>query len=512
MRRRFKNYRITRELSSSLWTKVYKAIHEPLDRPVSLKILNSEQDEGEELAQRFEREAKICANLVHPNLVRLFDYGRWRGEYFIVQEWVDGTSLKELLKSTRLPWELGLYIISNVAKGLSYAHSQGVTHRDIKPGNILIGKDGGIKITDFGLACSIQLPEITLEDTFLGTPAYSAPEQIKGLKVDRRADIFSLGVVSYEVLTGKNPFAARTYSEVLERICHFRQKPAWNLNSSIPQGLSKIVNRMLAKKPGNRYLRLEQLLGDLEALTQDQALTISQDDLAAHLGKPGKNLPQTRRPRRIPAWVYPVFAGALATTVLFLVIKPYLRFEKKERHEETAQDTTLLAVVEALDTPMTDDPSTEEIAGRIEDPVVEESFLRFQIKPWARIYIDGKYWETTPTDRILTVEPGRHKLTLTNEYLTTYEQMVEVKAGETLAFKMDLLANASWLKLSVRPWGEVYIDGNHISTTPLAEPITLAPGRHQLKITHPTLPGYDTTIEAKPGDTLTKSIALDGNI
>jgi serine/threonine-protein kinase len=140
-----------------------------------------------------------------------------------------------------------------------------------------------------------------------------------------------------------------------------------------------------------------------------------------------------------------------------------------------------------------------------------ESFLKFQIRPWARVYIDDEYWETTPTHRLLVVEPGRHKLTLINDSLPVHDELVEVQAGETLSVEVDLMANLSWLAISVQPWGELYIDGVHITNTPIAEPIPIRPGRHRLLITHPSLLSYETTIEVEPGDTISKLVVLRAN-
>lgn len=517
MRKRFKNYRIAEEFTSSVWTKVYKAVQEPLDRLVSLKVLNPSMADEKELLCRFEREAKICANLVHPNIVRLFDYGRWRGEYFIVQEWVEGITLKELLTRGPLPLTLAVFIFMEAARGLAYAHSRGVVHRDIKPGNILVGKDGSVKLTDFGLACSGTLPEITLDGTLLGTPAYSAPEQVQGMKVDERADIFSLGVTGYEILTGTNPFAADSYTAIIEKICRSKPKPPCRLNSSVDPRVSRIIQRMISKKPGNRYPNLGNFIDDMHALGFKSA-SGSKVELAAFLEEPSLVSPKPEVQRRgLGLWLYPLLGGAACLVVLvYFLGKPLL----KSSHE--ANDSTLSITAggkKIYTSPAVDTFAFnrhDESAGRsvrlVKSPGVKplpsNSFLTFRVKPWARIYVDEEYWETTPTERLLRLAPGRHKLTFVNDYLPAHDEYVNLRGGQTLSVNVDLVSQAGWLELTVRPWGEVYVDGAYISTTPLSQPLALRPGRHLLKVTHPSLASYETTIELEPGDTLTKMVAL----
>jgi len=372
-----------------------------------------------------------------------------------------------------------------------------------------LSEDGSVKLTDFGLARSLHLPEITLDGTLLGTPAYSAPEQIKGAGVDAGADIFSLGVVAYEILTGLNPFAAPSYSAIIDRICHAKPKPAYRSNPSVPQGFARIVQRMIAKRPTNRYQNLGQFLKDLDELTTSEGFVTSTPDLAAYLKAPSATRPISPPRRRVRTWLYPALAGmASAVILLLLMLTPH--HQRLETLPQTAVQPEITKV-KAADTHATVESAVLSKPVKSEDKSAPqtESFLRFQIKPWARVYVDGEYWETTPTDRLLSVKSGKHEITMENDHLPAYEKVVNVEAGETLLVKVDLLANTSWLAISVRPWGKVYIDGNYVSTTPISEPITMRSGRHRLLIIHPSLRSHEALIEIEAGDTLSKVVVLN---
>ena len=512
MRTRFKNYRILRELSSSLWASVYEAVQEPLDRNVCLKVLNlrssSAQDNSPdaELVQRFEREAKICANLVHPNIVRLFDYGRWKGKYFIVQEWVEGESLKELLEKGSLPEDTGLYIIKEVTEGLAYAHSQGVVHRDIKPANILIDKNGSVKLADFGLARSIELPDITLEGTLMGTPAYSSPEQLKGSDTDSRSDIFSFGVVFYQTLTGLNPFAADSYTAIIHKVSRTRPLSPHRLNPGVNPSISKLIMSMIAKTPSRRIGDLNQVFDIL-----NQRSTVTRKDVENYLkGNPEAKYHESLPKVKLPVWVYPVLIGAIVVVVLPFALSLFLGSRDPRLHTWQPSDTTTNGGDIVLEENLTQAETTPQGLEILEAQRPTQGFLRFQVKPWAKVWVDGTYWETTPTDRLLTLSAGRHNIRLVHDYLPVREEEVTLDPGETLFVKVDLLKVTGWLSLTVRPWGEVYVDGVHVGTTPISQPIPLHPGQHKLYVKHPSLRGYETTIDLAPGDTLSKMIELSG--
>ena len=248
---------------------VYLARDPLIGRQVALKTFRvgfSAKDQ--ELAQfrsRFVREAQSAGILSHPNIVTIHDVVDEGGEgtCFIAMEFVKGTNLKQLMQRPEtFSHDRLIDILSQIAEGLDYAHSRGVVHRDIKPANILIAQDGKVKITDFGIA-RLDTSNLTMEGQLLGTPNYMAPEQIQGKEVDHRADIFSLGVVFYEMLTRRKPFQGENLTAVTHKIVYEPFTPAEEIIKDLPPGLTAIMTRCLEKDPNRRYPRAAEIAAEL---------------------------------------------------------------------------------------------------------------------------------------------------------------------------------------------------------------------------------------------------------
>jgi serine/threonine-protein kinase len=262
-------YEIVKELGRGAMGIVYLGKDPKINRQVAVKTLRFEEDMDEEqtksIKDRFFREAESAGNLTHPNIIRIFDAGEDQDVAYIAMELLEGEDLKKYTeKNSLLPEKRALEIVTQIAFGLDYAHKQGVVHRDIKPANIMLLKDGSLRITDFGIA-RLQASSKTATGAVLGTPAYMSPEQVNGKKVDGRADIFSLGVMLYEMLTGEKPFAADTIAALLYRIANVDHPDPREFKQTVSAGLVPILNKALAKNPDDRY----QTAGEFgEALRQ----------------------------------------------------------------------------------------------------------------------------------------------------------------------------------------------------------------------------------------------------
>jgi eukaryotic-like serine/threonine-protein kinase len=256
-------YRVLRRLGSGGMADVYLAEDQELGRQVAIKILNDRHANDEQFVERFRREAKNAARLSHPNIVSIYDRGEAEGSYYIAMEYLDGRTLKELIVS-RGPSPVGVAIdyTRQILAAIGFAHRNGIVHRDIKPHNVVVGADGRLKVTDFGIARS-GASEMTEAGSIIGTAQYLSPEQAKGAPVDARSDLYSVGIVLYEMLTGTVPFTGDTPLEIAMKHLSTVPQPPSKVRPEIPHELDQVVLRALAKNPEDRYHSAEEMDADL---------------------------------------------------------------------------------------------------------------------------------------------------------------------------------------------------------------------------------------------------------
>ena len=260
-------YELLRRIARGGMADVYLARDASLDRQVAVKVLFPEFANDPSFVERFRREAKAAANLNHPNIVGIYDWGQEQGTYYIVMEYVVGRSMADVLRSTGpLSPDRAAEIASDVAEALSSAHSAGLVHRDVKLGNIIVSDDGQVKVADFGIATALAQragDNLTHIGSVMGTATYFSPEQARGKALDGRSDLYSLGIVLYEMIVGKPPFTADTSTAVAVKHVQERPLPPSMLGVTIAQSLEAIILKLLAKNPANRYPRADDLRADL---------------------------------------------------------------------------------------------------------------------------------------------------------------------------------------------------------------------------------------------------------
>jgi eukaryotic-like serine/threonine-protein kinase len=270
-------YQIQEPIGHGGMATIYRGRDMRMDRVVAIKVLGEVYNTDLKFVARFKREAKAASALQHPNIVQVYDYRETNGIYYIVMELVEGSDLSRYLRSRGvLDEDRALIIAHDIALGLSAAHRRGIVHRDVKPKNVLVGRDGTIKLTDFGIASVYQYmnaERLTTTGMTLGTVEYYAPEQAQGEIVSPAADVYALGVVLYEMLTGRTPFNGDTPVAVAMRHIQEQPTPPGQFNPSIPAALEEIILRCLEKVPERRFRDGSQLaqalgmLGDTEVFT-----------------------------------------------------------------------------------------------------------------------------------------------------------------------------------------------------------------------------------------------------
>lgn len=263
-------YEMLEKIGEGGMATVYKARCNILKRYVAVKVLREEFTTDEEFIRRFNTEAQAAASLTHPNIVSIFDVGHEDNVYYIVMELVQGKTLKEIINEDGvLPWKWSVNIAIQVASALETAHKNNIVHRDIKPHNIIITEDGIAKVTDFGIAKAVSNSTITAFGTTIGSVHYFSPEHARGGYTDAKSDIYSLGVVMYEMLTGRVPFDADTPVSIALK--HMQEKPVepMKLNPSIPFAINKIIMKAMEKEPSLRYQNATEMLKDLSMALKD---------------------------------------------------------------------------------------------------------------------------------------------------------------------------------------------------------------------------------------------------
>jgi serine/threonine-protein kinase len=281
-------YEITKAIARGGMARVYLARDRSLDRPVAVKELVPEFAADESFVERFRREAQAAANLTHPNIVGVYDWGTQDNTYFIIMEYVDGPVLSKVLRDEGpLHPRRAAELASEVAAALGFAHSRGVVHRDVKPGNVILTSSGQAKVTDFGIARAMSAPEenLTQAGSVMGTATYFSPEQAQGLQVDQRSDLYSLGVVLFEMVTGRTPFTGETPLAIAYKHVQDQPPAPSTLVSGLPAGLEAVIMKLLRKRPEDRYANAEDLRADLRRFLNGQA-TLAEQERAAAVGTP----------------------------------------------------------------------------------------------------------------------------------------------------------------------------------------------------------------------------------
>jgi serine/threonine-protein kinase len=425
MLERIGNCRVVDEVASGGMAVVYRAIQDDLNRTVAIKALKPELGSDEQLATRFEREAQSLAALQHENIINVYDFHREQDALFIVMEYVEGTDIYDLLEHCgRLPFDVAAVIAVQVARALDYVHYRDVIHRDIKPANIMISRQGGVKLMDFGIARDSSFDEeLTQTGTGIGTPSYMSPEQILGDKLDSRSDIFSLGIVLYQMVTGRKPFVEDEERSVMNKIHLEPHTPPRKLNPELPRELERIIDKCLQKQPKDRYrsgqalvMALERFLAKHVEMNYHTRLVLFQrnQDIITQL-----EADEYLNPNMLSA-DSPLSQGNV-------------QLRRVMRRAMVVQ-SVILGIVSLMVGLIHLAPVGANVPAIVVHTNPEHGFVRFVANPWAEIFVDGESIGYTPMALPVELEVGPHEIELRNSELpdSTHRQTIEVVAGPAI--------------------------------------------------------------------------------
>ncbi len=557
---KIEGYEIFAELQRGAWVTLFKAFDLQHHRTVLIKLLN-DQHAPRIVQEQLLVESELGPRLVHANLRRVYASGKFSDRAYLILEYVEGPTLAELV-ARRLPIEFCVWIAKEVAQALVAVHREGILHRDVKPHNIFISWEGEVKLGDLGLAVEVDEVSISLA----GTPAYLSPEIVLGQKISASSDLFALGAVLYEMLTTAPPFADHTTSAILHRIANLEPTPVAKLRPEAPEELAGLCRMLLSKTPEARCRSAEEVVDILTQFEHTHRLNISAESLAAYLQAPEsyqavKFLPASSRPvaeiapgpssktqtsrkgwRALTLFIAGVFVLGLVllnwgrddphSAAVTSSESEGIRVAAAEKRVEQLDSLTAIdhsannasssKTIFKKDAPIQASPHQKPSVSSAPTPVssassapenlVKETLPGPRIwllsEPRASVFVENNFLGVTPLRWTIPQREQVYELRFVSPVLPEIRTLVTATIIESDTLRLNLWKEAAYLEITVNPWGEIWVDGKPIDTTPLAAPLALTPGLHELAVRHPQLGTRNLRIVLSKGDTLRKAFDL----
>lgn len=517
-----RGYRIIRKLATGGTSALFLAEQRSLGRKVVLKKLHPHFGEEARLVKVFNREAEALSKLSHANIVRIIDYGEFEQMPTLIMEYIEGQDLGRLLRQVKkLPLVMVSYILREVSKALSYAHSKGIIHRDIKPSNILLSDDGEVKLSDFGLARLLAAGSVTLTEATVGTPIYMSPEQARGEKVGPASDIFSLGIVGYEALTGVNPFEAKSMAEVFSKVIQTSPPLLSAYQPGIAKSVCQFFERALKNSQRERISSAKDFEIELMAAVKKAQIKFEPEEIKSSLKElvtqekeeieVETKASSAKKKRR-----YCILALAVVSLLLVWYSVWLNKFPTRIPELKLSQEHRIKRVSLPAKSPKTTGekkvapPVVKKVKKEQRKPkVLEKGLLSLSVPAEAEVWLNEQYQGRTPLKAPLSLQPGEYKLRVTKLGFEPFEKIVTVKSKEHQVVEVSLKQQFGYLRVIVFPWADVYINGEKKAQTPLAEPIKLPVGKHRLLLISSELyENYETEVEIKPDEIVKIEVEL----
>jgi serine/threonine-protein kinase len=487
----FEKFEVMECLKKDANTSVYIANHIYLGKKIILKTLNTDELSDKTILGRFKREAKILAKLDHPNLIKVLDFGTYQNFFYLSFEYFESRNLRAIIKFNSLSIDEKTYLLIQLLKALNVAHQNRIIHRDIKPENILVNSNLDLKIADFGLAVVLNDTALTHKASIVGTPSYMSPEQIRGEELTPQTDLFSAGIVAYELFLNENPILGSDISKTINNILNYNESSILNKLADLPVNIQQVLKIMLQKNLRNRAKSAADVLNMLGVIEE------------VH-NRITKEIVYKRRNKKI---IYAAIPAIIIVAVLaFLYFKSDISSKKITYGYELSKSSDNPAenfFQKKQEIPLALTPPREENKTENKDEKAAVSTLPgklfIECLPWADVFIDNKKIDTTPLSRDITLKPGIYTLKLVHPNFPVYYKKVRVHPDRIDSISVNFNNLVGFLECKINPWGNIYLNEKLYGTTPLREPLALLPGRYHLIITNPSYGRVDTSlvIEAK---------------
>jgi len=484
MQTHFKKFNIISCLKKTEFSSVYLADHIFLEKRIILKTLDSDKVIDSNDVVRFRREAKILAKLNHPNIIRVLDFGTYKNFVYISFEYFQAQTLRQIINTGKLSASQKTELLKQVVSGLCYVHKNKIIHRDIKPENILVDENNNLKIADFGLALSEDSRALTDPQSMIGTPAYASPEQVSGTELTPASDLFSLGLIAFELFNNYNPILGKDIAQTMNNIIYFNEEKLNALVNQMAETEKIIVKNLL--NPDSSQRKIPESL-----LENDSNISVA----------------------RFPVTARIFWMGAAVVLILVFTYFNLLNNVPEDdspivNKEPILTDTVITVKKEILNSLLEDSaskpqPDTHGFTEKLSNKIVNQ-FARLQIDatPPAILYINSKKYGNTTQNGQIELNPGEYQVILKNDDFPDYQQDIELQSGEQKMLTIDLRKFSGILNVFTYPWAVVEINGKNYGQTPLEKPIRLKHGFYILELKNPGFDTYKKSFKINGADTV----------